>query len=30
VDAGSPGALADRSAAFARLFEIDRPAGVSG
>jgi ATP-binding cassette subfamily B protein len=30
VDAGSPRALADRSVAFARLFEIDRPAGVSG
>jgi ATP-binding cassette, subfamily B, bacterial len=29
VDAGTP-ALADRSAPFARLFEIDRPAGVIG
>ena len=30
VDAGSPGDLSGRSAAFARLFEIDRPAGVGG
>jgi ATP-binding cassette subfamily B protein len=29
VDAGSPADLSARSAAFARLFEIDRPAGVS-
>lgn len=28
VDAGSPGELAERSDAFARLFEIDRGAGV--
>jgi ABC-type multidrug transport system fused ATPase/permease subunit len=29
VDAGRPQELAERSAAFARLFEIDRTAGVS-
>ncbi|HEX6164444.1 MAG TPA: ABC transporter ATP-binding protein [Vicinamibacterales bacterium] len=29
VDQGSPRELADRSAAFARLFELQRPAGVS-
>ncbi len=28
VDSGSPSVLAERSAAFARLFEIDRPAGA--
>ena len=30
VDAGKPRELAGRSTAFARLFEIDRPAGVGG
>jgi ATP-binding cassette subfamily B protein len=30
VDQGNPRELAERSAAFARLFEIDRPAGVIG
>jgi ATP-binding cassette, subfamily B, bacterial len=30
VDHGDPRELASRSPAFARLFEIDRPAGVSG
>jgi ATP-binding cassette subfamily B protein len=28
VDSGSPAVLAERSSAFTRLFEIDRPAGV--
>jgi len=30
VDAGAPGELAERSEAFARLFELDRGAGVDG